>query len=358
MWYNHKFFKYGAGILLILLIIFMLGQINFFISPFRKLIASIFTPLLVSGIFYYILRPLVNLLEKFRVRRSIGIPVSFLVVILLFIVVSAQTGAIIVEQFTQLMKDLPNFDIAWEKTSSFLNSEWLKSIPFDKLEQKAVEVLEYISQNISKLFLGLVSTVTNVGTIVLTIPFILFYFLKDDKHFSSSILARVPKKHYAKADKIMKDIDNALSSYIVGQMLVALSIGIMMFIGFLIIGIKYSLILAIFAMITALIPFFGSAIGIIPALFISLTVNDPFMFLKVILVMVIVQQIDNNFISPQIMGQRLHVHPVTVILLLMIGVSLYGFVGLLLVVPLYAALKVTAKNVYEMYKEYKGHSHA
>ncbi len=73
MWYNHKFFKFGSAILLILLIIYMLGQIDFFLEPFRKLVASIFTPLLISTLLYYVLRPLVNLLEKIKVRRTFGI---------------------------------------------------------------------------------------------------------------------------------------------------------------------------------------------------------------------------------------------------------------------------------------------
>lgn len=353
MWYKHKFFKYGASILLVLLIIFMLGQIDFFLEPFRKLLASIFTPLLISAIFYYILRPLVSLLEKIRIRRTIAILLSFIIVVFLFIILSTYTGAIIVEQFNQLLKDLPNFDTAWERTLSFLNSKWLESVPFDKFQDKLVDILNSVPENLKTILFGLVSTVTNVGTIVLMIPFVLFYFLKDDKHFASGVLSHVPKKFHDNAGKILKDIDSALSSYIVGQMMVALSIGIMMFIGYLIIGIKYSLILAIFATVTALIPFFGAAIGVIPAVLISLTSGDPFMVLKVLLVMAVVQQVDGNLISPQIMGQRLHVHPVTVILLLMIGVSLYGFVGLLLIVPLYAALKATVKNLYEMYKEHK-----
>ncbi|HOQ37952.1 MAG TPA: AI-2E family transporter [Acetivibrio sp.] len=353
MWYNHKFFKFGSAILLILLIIYMLGQIDFFLEPFRKLVASIFTPLLISTLLYYVLRPLVNLLEKIKVRRTFGILLSFAAVLVLFVVLSTYTGTIIVEQFNQLLKDLPTFDIAWEKNLSFLNSDWLESLPLDKFQDKLIDVLKSVPENLKTILLGIVSTVTNIGTLIFMIPFILFYFLKDDKYFLSNVISHIPVKYRDNAGKIIKDVDTTLSSYITGQMLIALFVGIMMFIGYLIIGMKYSFLLGIFAMVSSLIPFFGPTIGIIPALLLSLATNDLLMFAKVIAVMVIVQQIDNNFISPYIMGQRLNVHPVTVILLITVGASLYGFLGLFLAVPLYAAAKVSAKNLYDIYRKYK-----
>lgn len=353
MWYNHKFFKFGSAILLILLIIFMLGQIDFFLEPFRKLIASISTPLLISTLLYYVLRPLVNLLEKIKIRRTVGILLSFAAVLVLFAVLSTYTSTIIVEQFNQLLKDLPTFDITWKKTLSFLNSDWLESLPLDKFQDKLIDVLNSVPENLKTLLLGIVSTVTNIGTLIFMIPFILFYFLKDDKYFLSNVVSHIPKKYRDSADKIIHDVDTTLSSYITGQMLIALFVGIMMFVGYLIIGIKYSLLLGVFAMISSLIPFFGPTIGIIPALLLSLATNNFFMFIKVIIVMIVVQQIDNNFISPYIMGQKLNVHPVTVILLITVGASLYGFLGLFLVVPLYAAIKVSAKHFCEIYRKYK-----
>ena len=184
------------------------------------------------------------------------------------------------------------------------------------------------------------------------IPFILFYLLKDDREFARKLISYMPKKYAQDARKVLIDIDKALSSYLVGQMLVALADGILMYIGYRIIGIKYPLILSVFVTITAIIPFFGPYIGIVPAILLSFTMS-PWMALKVFLLQTIVQQIDGNFIAPQIMKQKLNVHPVTVILLLVIGSALYGFVGLLTIVPVYSALTVTIKNIYKVYKAEK-----
>ncbi|WP_456049001.1 AI-2E family transporter [Acetivibrio cellulolyticus] len=328
----------------------MFGKIDFFLLPFRKLVAAIFAPILASLILYYILRPLVRLFQKFRIPKTASIVITFIVAIILIIAIGTNIGVIVVEQFDDLMSELyTNFDISYFSRDAFMNNKIFEYLPIDKLEQKGMEILDSLMNNSKNFFMGILSTVTNISTIILMIPFILFYFLKDDEEFSKNLIEHLPKKHVANVEKILYDIDKALSSYLVGQMTVAMADGILMFIGYLIIGIKYPLILSIFVVITAIIPFFGPYIGIIPAIFVGLTMN-PLMAVKVFLLETIVQQIDGNFIAPQIMRQKLNVHPVTVILLLMIGSALYGFVGLLIVVPVYAALSVTIKNVYRIYK--------
>lgn len=350
MWFNNKFFKYGVGTLLTLLIVFMFGKIDFFLLPFRKLVAAIFAPILASLILYYILRPLVRLFQKVRIPKTISIVLTFITSLILIVALVTNIGVIVVEQFNALTAELyNNFDISMFTTDTILNNKILAYLPLDDLKTKGLQMLESLMNNSKNFFMGVVSTVTNISAIIIMIPFILFYFLKDDELFSKKLLDHLPKKYVTNAEKILKDIDKALSSYLVGQMTVALADGILMFIGYLIIGIKYPLILSVFVTITAIIPFFGPFIGIVPAIFVGLTMN-PLMAVKVFLLETIVQQIDGNFIAPQIMKQRLNVHPVTVILLLMIGSALYGFVGLLIIVPVYAALTVTIKNVYSIYK--------
>jgi predicted PurR-regulated permease PerM len=331
----------------------MLGKIDFFLLPFKKLIAAIFAPILASLILYYILRPLVRLFQKIRIPKTISIVLTFIVAIVLIIAVGTNIGVLVVQQFNSLMSLLyNNFDVSMFSTDNFTNNKIFASLPLEDLKARGMQLLEGLMNNSKYFFMGVLSTITNISTIILMIPFILFYFLKDDALFIKNLLEHLPKKYVADTEKILNDIDKALSSYLVGQMTVALADGILMYIGYLIIGVKYPLILSIFVTITAIIPFFGPYIGIVPAIFVGLTMN-PWMALKIFLLETIVQQIDGNFIAPQIMKQKLNVHPVTVILLLMIGSALYGFVGLLVVVPVYAALTVTIKNVYTIYKAAK-----
>lgn len=126
----------------------------------------------------------------------------------------------------------------------------------------------------------------------------------------------------------------------------------MMYIGYLIIGLDYSLVLASVAMLTNVIPFIGPFIAIIPALIIAF-LTSPFMALKVLIVAVIVQQIDGNITSPYIMGRNLDIHPLTIILLLLVAGSLGGLLGMIIAVPVYAVLKVILSHAYRLYLLHK-----
>lgn len=349
MWYNSKFIKYGISFLLLLLIIFMLGKIDFFLMPFKSFIGNIIVPIIIAGLLSYLLRPLVGLFVRYKVPKVAAILLAFIIPILLFAIFATYTGSIVVDQFTQLTNDLPRIiDIAKQKADETINYDWFRYLPSLNLEEKVAEFLGKATNNVSIFILDFIGTVTNIGTIILLIPFLLFYFLKDGAKLPDSIVKILPVEHKKNVREMLKDIDTTLSAYIQGQMLIAFAIGIMMYIGYLLINLRYAAVLAIFAMITCIIPFFGPFIGIIPALLISLTIS-PLMPLKVLLVMIVVQQIDGNFISPQVMRRSLDIHPVTVILILTGCVSLFGVMGLIISIPLYAAIKVTVKNIHSMY---------
>ena len=356
MWYTHKFFKIGTGILLSLLIIFLIGKIEFFLAPLRRVVATVLIPILATGFFYYILRPVVRLLEKYKVPKTLAILIGFITVVILAILAGTYAGSIIADQFNQFKQFTQDISKGLESTkqnTSFLfDDQWWGDSPLKNFEQKLTtmlgDLMAQISNFASGFFTVFLSTITNVGTIALLVPFMLFYFLKDDKKIVAGFLQLVPKKHKFNGKKIMEDVDKALASYILGQMTVALADGALTFIGYSIIGLPNALFLALVTVITCMIPFFGPWIGIIPAILKGMT-QEPWMALKVLIVMLTVQQLDGAFISPQVIGKNLKIHPVTVILLLMAGLSLFGLAGIIITIPLYAALRITIKNIYIMY---------
>jgi predicted PurR-regulated permease PerM len=332
----------------------MFGKIDFFISPIQSFVYSIIFPLLFGGLLYYILRPLVRLLEKTNISHTLAIILSFIIVILAILLLVFYTGSIISTQFNEFAQTLPDIYTKIQSTfNNLLNSKLLSyfSIPEVKslnLAGKLSSFVESLTTSLGQGTINFISAVTNIGSIIIILPFILFYFLNDGHKFSDSIVRFVPVSHKNNIRKMLSDIDFVLSNYIAGQLMVAFFIGVMMYIGYLIIGLKYALILAIFAMITCIIPFFGPWIGIVPAILLSLAGN-PFMVIKIFIVMMVVQQIDNNFISPQVMKKSMDIHPLTVILLLMGIIPIFGFIGLLIIIPLYSAIKITIKNIIEMY---------
>lgn len=349
-----KFFRYGCYLLLALIIIYMFGKINFFISPFQSFVYSIIFPIIFGGLLYYILRPIVLMLEKGRIPHIWAIVLAFVIVLSALILLSSYTGSIIKSQFNDFAKSLPFlYERAQNTVNNLLSSNLLSYFDFSSFQtsdiaDKVSNFLQGAAKSVGKNTINFIGAITNIGSVIIILPVILFYFLKDGHKFMPSVVRFFPASQKDNMRKILTDIDFVLSNYIAGQLLVAFFIGLLMYIGYLIIGLKYSLLLAIFAMITCIIPFFGPWIGIIPAILLSLA-DNPFMAVKIFIVMTIVQQIDNNFISPQVMKKSMDIHPLTVILLLMGIIPIFGFIGLIIVIPMYSAIKITIKNIIEMY---------
>ncbi|NHM32263.1 AI-2E family transporter [Neobacillus terrae] len=349
MWIHKPFFKYATGTLLVLFIIYMLGKIDYFLWPFQKLIATIFFPLIISGLFYYILRPIVRFLAKY-VNKNISILIVFLLFFGLAYLFFYLAGAPISGEVQNITKQFPEkVEKISDQSKKVLGHNTIGSFSVDKLEQSVNKytssVFHYVQTNVT----SIIQIITSIASVLVVVPFIVFYLLKDDEKIRPALLTRLPEDHVMEGNRILLDIDKTLSTYIVGQMIIALSDGILLSIGFLIIGLKNSILLAIFAMLMTIVPFLGPIIGIVPAVLVGLLMN-PFMAVKVIIVTIITQQIDGNLITPRVMGKRLDLHPLTVILILLVAGSIYGFIGILISIPLYSVVKVTVKNLIKFYK--------
>lgn len=356
MWYKHKFFKYALGLLLILVNIYFLGKIDYFLIPLRNVLGTIFFPLLISGLLYYLLRPLVKLLVRLRIPRSLSILIIFVVLLALIAFLSASAGSMLVNQASQLYSNAQNYiQISTQKTVEFFNSGGLSFLPVDQLQQQLTGFLGKLVPFLSQSIISGIATIANFATVLIIVPFILFYLLKDDHIFRKHMVNLIPKNHRDHGDEILDDIDKTLSVYIIGQAILALSVGVLMYIGYLILGLDFALLLAIFALVTAFIPILGAFIGVIPAVLVGLTVS-PLMALKVLILMIIVQQLEGNLLSPQLMGKRMNIHPLTFIIILLAAASLAGFIGMLIAVPVYAVIKIVGKKIYEIYRMDKENS--
>ena len=350
MWYKHNFFKYATGIILCLLIIYLLGKVEYFISPIKQFIAILFFPIIISGLLYYILRPVVRWLDRFRMPRTLSIVVVISVFTALVILAGVYSCSIVISQFSQLMSDFPRIlNAADSILADVLNWENLNLIPFDMLRDQILSFSKNTIGSLSYSILGLISTLTGIATVLLLVPFILFYLLKDDHLFAGFMLKIVPEEHKKNGKEVLEDIDRTLSAYIISMVIVALFIGVLMYIGYLLTGLDYAFVLALFAAVTSIVPLVGTVLGILPAVLVGLP-GGLLVLIKILIITSIVQTIQGNVISPLIMGKSLDIHPLTYIMIFLVSASLYGFIGLLVAVPLYAVLKVTIGNLYRMYR--------
>ena len=155
-----------------------------------------------------------------------------------------------------------------------------------------------------------------------------------------------PRPYVERTLRSLVEINNQLASYVQGLGLVCILIGILAYIGFLIIGLEFALVLAVFVLITNVVPILGPFIGAVPAVLIA-AIDSPLMILKVIIVIVIVQQLDAMVIRPQVVGRKLAISPLAIILVVLLAGRLGGLLGIILAVPIFTVIKIVATQAYE-----------
>ncbi|MNC18153.1 pheromone autoinducer 2 transporter [compost metagenome] len=358
-----KFFlnnRFVVTLLIVLLIgvnILVFAKIPFIFKPISVLLHTVAAPLLLSGIAYYLLNPLVDRMEKrSRIRRPYGIVILFLLIAGIITLILLTVIPMIRTQLVGLIDNFPKYS--------------------DQIQQEFIDLtgsklFGQIQENVGTDFTDITSKVTTWGTTFLnnavsgvgnfvgalteivlalvTTPFILFYLLRDGKRLPDYLMRFIPTALRPQTRMVMSEMNSQVASYIRGQIIVSCCIGALLYIGYLIIGLEYSLVLAIVAACTAVVPYLGPAIAITPALIVAL-VTSPFMLLKMVFVWTAVQLIEGKFISPQIMGKSLKIHPITIIFVIIFAGKMFGVLGIILAVPGYAVLKVVVTHVFQWFR--------
>ncbi len=357
-----KFFKeqnYLAvllGFALLFVNILLLTKISFVFTPFVVFLKTIFFPVLLAGVLFYILHPFVSLLERKGVSRIVSIASIYIIVLGLFVFLAVTVIPIIKDQVNALIDNLPYFGHEIERAARKFGESNVIGRMQESLNIDFANIVKDSTMNFTKSLssvtgnvTGFLSTITEVVLTFVMVPFILFYLLKDGEQLPNHFLKFISEQRQPAAKRILDDMHYAISSYIRGQIIVSLFIGIMLFIGYLIIGIKYAVLLAILAMIVNIVPYVGPIIAITPALIIAF-IDSPAMILKVIIVMMVVQLAEGKFISPQVMGKKLDIHPITIIFIILTAGNLFGIMGIILAIPGYAILKVLVTHSYRFVK--------
>ncbi|WP_034743368.1 AI-2E family transporter [Halalkalibacter wakoensis] len=349
-----KAFRIGYGIVLLFIIIYLGSLIDWVFRPLVVLVQTLFAPIILAGVLYYLLRPFVNLLSL-RLPRSVSILILYLTAIGVLTALFFIIGPELQKQFHSFTRNMPIFineirDIFINLQANEYVSRFQEGEQFS-IEELSIEFANYLNNLVSNLghnIASFIGFVANALIIIVIIPFVLFYMLKEGEKAPNQLLRLLPEKRQNEGREVLKAMDVALSSYIQGQILVSICVGILAYIAFLIIGLDYPLVLALVAMFTNVIPFIGPWIGTIPAVIVGF-LHSPLMALIVIIAVVIVQQIESNLISPQIMGRKLQIHPLTIIFLLLVASRFAGLLGLLIAVPTYAVCKVLVLHIYRLW---------
>ena len=173
---------------------------------------------------------------------------------------------------------------------------------------------------------------------IILAPIIAFYVLKDLPDIKQNTFAMIPERFRSSVEKVLTEIDFAVGGYLRGQVLISIIVGTAVSIYLLIIGVKFAILLGVLAGVLNIIPYFGPVFGGGIAAIVALF-QSPKLALLVIIGMIAIQQLDSAIISPTIMRHTVHLHPAIVIFSLLVGASLFGFLGLLFAIPAAAVAK-------------------
>lgn len=343
--FEQVWFMIAIYILLGTIIIFMFQLIMPSLSGAYQFLKVVLTPFIVAMIISYILNPIVNLLSERRVPRTLAVLLIYALFLVSLVVITMNLIPVFIKQLRELNEHLPELT---SKVKMFVDGvHQNKQIPFGIREAfgRALMQLEItINESVSDFVQEIGSTIGFIF-IIMIVPFVAFYMLKDFKLIEKTVLTMIPKTHRKGTLKLLFDIDRALGNYIRGQFIVCMVIGLLAYIGYWIIDLPYPLLLASGVAIFNIIPYVGPFFGAAPAFIMASAVSVKMMLL-VIVVNVTVQMLEGNLVSPQVVGKSMNMHPLLIIFALLVGGEIAGIVGLILAVPVFAVLKVILQHLY------------
>lgn len=342
-------------------IVFNFGRIFSSIIIIIKALFSIISPLIIGIIIAYLLYPLSKVINSFLVKRVklkykahlFSITLTYLVVILFLVILVYSFYAMIGGQisnnetlsvmFTTIGDYIKRYNELFDYVNRKITESGLSLDIKGYLAQAVQQIYSYLSVSINtiiKLFAGISSGVINsfIGV------FISFYLLKDYEFFKKLYMKCMNiimnEFKFKSLNKTLLEINIIVSSFIRGQILDGLIVGIISSIGLSIIGINFAFLIGLTAGIANIIPYVGPIIGCIPAIIVGILSPNPIIALWAVLLLLAVQQLDSAVISPKVVGDSMGLHPIFVIMAVTVGGTLAGILGMLLSVPIAGIIKL------------------
>ena len=314
----------------------------------------IITPLLLAIVVTYLLCPVVDYLEKQKLSRAAGIAIIYLFFAALLLLFCLDGIPSLIKELEQLASALPEYTEKFMRYVTRLENHFQRyDLPRgirDSINESTRESIRQLQSaltiNLEKLSQFLMVLFRQAFALLL-VPLFAFYFLRDNALLKRRFLQFIPPPSRPLMESALHEIDQTLGAYLRGLFIISLSVGAMIYAGLLILGVQFALFFGIINALTNVIPYFGPLIGALPVLLVAL-LQSPGLFWKVLLLIVVVQQVESQLITPQVLGRSLHFHPLTVIIALLLGGLYLGFFGLIVIVPLAAILRIIFRHFYPL----------
>lgn len=311
-----------------------------FLYLIREIVLIMFVAIVISsGV-----DPWIDFLQKRKIPRWLSVLLIFVLMIVVLGLIFYLLIPPIAEQIQQLVQILPQyFNIILEQIGK--NNVLNLGASLQNIDQ----VIEQLGSKLGRAAFNIFGAFSNIlsGFISVIITFVLaFYFVVEEDNLKKFIRTLTPQRHRPYVDDLVDRIQLQVGRWFRGQLLLGAAVGVLVFVGLKIIGVKYALVLALLAGVFEIVPYIGPIVAAVPAVFLGFG-QAPYLALLVILVYFVVQQIENNFLVPKVMGKVVGLNPLVIILAILVGGKLAGVLGALLAVPIATALHVFLSDVFE-----------
>ena len=334
---KYKLWRWGYLGLCIVLGIVLLYMVRAIIGPF-----------LVAFVLAYLLNPLVESLERHQIKRKYGITLVFLGIVLLITVTLFIILPVLYNELSKLSVRLPEvmdgFNRQILNLRARLNETGLPVQVLNAVDNHMAQTENGFGLYLDR-FLDELPHMLGSLTYYFLSPIMAIYFLADWKRMNKWFMRLVPGTSRIEWLRLWQDINHVLRRFIRGNLVVAVIVGVLIGIGVKLIGMDYALLIGLICGVFDLIPYFGPLIGAVPSVLLGLT-KSSWMAVEVGIVILVVQQLEGNFISPKLMGDSVGLHPLWVVFALLAGESIAGFWGMLVSVPFAAVLRVVLRYIY------------
>ena len=327
-------------------------------------LAPVITPFAISAGLAYLGDPLVDRLEKLKflrwpISRTAAVLVVFVLMTGVFALVLLILIPLLAEQLGHLAERVPDIFEWLVGTGLPAVQSWLglESLVLNT-DYMADTAREYWKEAGTAL-LGVLGSVSRGGQAALTwimnlvlIPVVTFYLLRDWDKLVEGIRKLLPRSIEPQASQVAREIDDVLGAFIRGQLMVMLALGLIYALGLWMLGLDLAFIIGLGAGLLSIVPYLGAFLGVIAAVLAAL-----FQFqdlLHVVLVLVVFgvgQSLESMFLTPKLVGDQIGLHPVAVIFAVLAGGQLFGFLGILLALPVAAALNVLVRHLHQSYRQ-------
>lgn len=318
-----------------ILVVILIAVFSYFLNNYPIIKRTLFA-FFISVIIGFIINPLVNKLETYKIKRNIGTIIVYISIILFFVLIGFLVIPSIVSQLKNFVKNLPqNIAFTLEYINDTLERFNINSKVISQLNIDLKSQVNVISKNIvswsSSIYDSLYGSFSIIFTTIL-IPIITFYLVVDKEKILDKLFNLIPKKNKNDFMYLYSEINESMGHIVRGRIIMAIFVGVVTGFILMLMGIDFALVIGLITMVADIIPYVGPLMGFVPALIFAF-ISSPIKAVWVGLLFLFIQWIENNILGPKILGDSTGLHPLVILISIIIGGGMFGVWGMILSVP-------------------------